>query len=117
MCIFGEIDDDEMRLSQAGTIAEQCWEEIPKHFSNVELDEFVVMPNHIHGIIIINETDDIKINYSRDVQLNVPTRLSPKRGSLSVIIRTCKAAVTTECRRNGHNEFRWQSRFYEHIIP
>ena len=98
-----------MRLSQEGIIAQQCWKQIPRHFENVELDEFVVMPNHIHGIIILND-------HGRDVQLNVPTRLSPKKGSLSVIIRTYKAAVTTECRRKGLSDFRWQSRFYEHII-
>ena len=106
---FGEIVADEMRLSQEGRIAQQCWRQIPSHFEDVELDEFVVMPNHIHGIIILND-------HGRDVQLNVPTRLSPKKGSLSVIIRTYKAAVTTECRRKGLYDFRWQSRFYEHII-
>ncbi len=91
---FGEIIADEMRLSQEGRIAQQCWRQIPSHFEDAELDEFVVMPNHIHGIIILND-------HGRDVQLNVPTRLSPKKGSLSVIIRTYKAAVTTECRRKG----------------
>jgi REP element-mobilizing transposase RayT len=95
------------------------------------------MPNHIHGIIIINdnrrdvqsgETDnnpngrDVQPGETdnnpkgRDVQLNVSTRISPKRGTLSVVIRTFKAAVTTECRRTGWHEFRWQPRFYEHII-
>jgi REP element-mobilizing transposase RayT len=107
--IFGEIIADEMHLSQEGIIAQQCWKQIPNHFEYAELDEYVVMPNHIHGIIILNY-------HGRDVQLNVPTRLSPKKGSLSVIIRTYKAAVTTECRRKGLFHFRWQSRFYEHII-
>jgi putative transposase len=106
---FGEIVAEEMRLSPEGIIAQQCWKQIPRHFENAELDEFVIMPNHIHGIIILND-------HGRDVQLNVPTRLSPKKGSLSVIMRTYKAAVTTECRRKGLSDFRWQSRFYEHII-
>jgi putative transposase len=48
--------------------------------------------------------------------LNVSTRISPKRGTLSVVIRTYKAAVTRECRCNNLHEFRWQPRFYEHII-
>jgi REP element-mobilizing transposase RayT len=109
-CIFGEIVDGEMQLSEIGNIARQSWEKIPIHFPNIELDEFIIMPNHLHGIIIIND-------YScRDVQLNVPTGISPKQGTLSVIIRTFKAAVTTECRRNNYFEFRWQSRFFEHII-
>jgi REP element-mobilizing transposase RayT len=42
--------------------------------------------------------------------------VSPKRGTLSVIIRTYKAAVTTECRKKCHKEFQWQPRFYDHII-
>lgn len=107
--VLGEVRDGEMRLNNIGVITKRCWEEIPNHFPNIGLDAFVVMPNHVHGIIIIND-------HGTDVQLNVPPRLSPKRGSLSVIIRTFKAAVTTECRRNGHPEFQWQSRFYEHII-
>jgi putative transposase len=109
-CILGKIVDGEMQLSEMGHIARQSWEKIPIHFPNIELDEFIIMPNHLHGIIIINDYG------SRDVQLNVPTRISPKRGTLSVIIRTFKAAVTTECRRNNYFEFRWQPRFYEHIV-
>ena len=109
VCVFGEVVEDEVRLTPMGKIAKQCWDEIPKHFLNVELDEHVVMPNHIHGIIVLND-------HGRDVQLNVPTRLSPRRGSLSVIIRTYKAAVTTECRDKKYSEFRWQSRFYDHVV-
>jgi REP element-mobilizing transposase RayT len=88
-CVLGKIIHGEMRLNEIGKIVEKCWKEIPIHFPNTELDEFVVMPNHIHGIIVLRD-------YSRDVQLNVPTRLSPRRWTLSVIIRTYKAAVTTE---------------------
>lgn len=55
-CLFGEIINEEMVLSEFGKIANECWREIPKHFPNVELGAYVVMPNHVHGIIII--TDD-----------------------------------------------------------
>jgi REP element-mobilizing transposase RayT len=54
-CLLGVIVKDEMQLSQMGTIAHQCLMETPKHSPNVALDEFVVMPNHIHGIIVITE--------------------------------------------------------------
>jgi REP element-mobilizing transposase RayT len=94
--IFGKIIHGEMQLNANGSIADKCWKEIPRHFQNVELDEYVIMPNHIHGIIILHD-------HSRDVQLNVPTRLSPRKGTLSVIIRTFKAAVTTECHNNSAN--------------
>jgi len=52
-CVLGEIKDGEMRLSNAGEIAERCWYEIPQHFENVGLGEFVTMPNHLHVIILL----------------------------------------------------------------
>ena len=50
-CLFGDVIDDEIRLNTAGIIARNCWLAIPKHFPNVQLHQFVIMPNHIHGII------------------------------------------------------------------
>jgi len=90
----------------------------------VQLDDFVVMPNHLHGIIIIGPNESHlrgdESHLRGDVQLNVPTgffsNISPKKGSLSVIIRTFKAAVTTWARRNDFPSFHWQRGFYEHII-
>ena len=55
---FGEIENREMQLSKIGKMAEKYWYEIPKHFPFVKLDAFIVMPNHIHGIIIIDKPDD-----------------------------------------------------------
>ncbi len=54
-----------MILSQYGEIAEKYWKEIPNHYKYVEIDEFIIMPNHIHGIIIINGkyNDDIAVYY------------------------------------------------------
>jgi len=51
---FGKIINDKMKLSNIGKIAQQCYREIPNHFNNVKLDEYVIMPDHIHGIIMIN---------------------------------------------------------------
>lgn len=53
---FGEIIKGEMRLSTIGQAIQKCWQEIPIHFPNVQLDEFIIMPNHIHGIIIIENS-------------------------------------------------------------
>ena len=53
-CLLGQIVDGEMRLSRFGQVAGQYWKRIPNHVAQVELDEWVVMPNHIHGIIIIH---------------------------------------------------------------
>ncbi len=101
-------------------VAQQCWLEIPNHFSTVQLDEWVIMPNHLHGIITIT---------CRGVQLNAPTdgiavrnsgnlfsMISPRRNTLPVIIRTYKAAVSSLCQRAGYKHFKWQRGYYKHVI-
>lgn len=119
---FGNIVNGEMRFSEIGKIANECWCAIPEHFPFVVLDEFCVMPNHTHGIIVINNQND---NECRDVACNVSTdnvtnskkmsNISPNPGSLSTIIRSYKSAVTKSVNENNYN-FVWQPRFYEHII-
>ncbi len=53
VCLFGKIADGEMRLNALGEVVAQCWAAIPEHFPDVELDAYCVMPNHIHGIVVI----------------------------------------------------------------
>jgi len=65
---FGKIVDDQMILSEIRTIVQQYWNAIPTHFPFVELGEFVVMPNHLHGIIIIDKTDDGRYNKSTIIE-------------------------------------------------
>ncbi|MGH7960730.1 MAG: transposase, partial [Candidatus Binatia bacterium] len=50
-CLFGQVEDGGMVLSQYGDLVERCWQILPRHFPGVELDAFVIMPNHVHGII------------------------------------------------------------------
>lgn len=102
---FGNILNNKMCLSRIGEIANKCWFEIPNHFPCVELDEFVVMPNHVHGIIIIR-------NFRcRDGACPVST----KRNTLGNIVGSFKSVVTKYI--NSHQlTFGWQPRFYEHII-
>lgn len=57
-CYFGNIVDGKMELSEIGEIAQQFWNEIPKHFPFITLGEFVIMPNHMHGIIIIDNPNN-----------------------------------------------------------
>ncbi|MDR0799264.1 MAG: transposase [Dysgonamonadaceae bacterium] len=57
-CMFGKITDGEMILNEYGKTANDCWLDIPQHYPNVVLHEFVVMPNHVHGIIEIITNDD-----------------------------------------------------------
>jgi putative transposase len=110
-CIFGEIINEEMQFNKIGKIVAGCWKEIPEHFSNVELDEYVVMPNHVHGIIILNET--VGVEYIQPLQKTYQ-HVIPK--SLGSIVRSFKAAVTRQCRKTGNQDFHWQRGYYEHII-
>ena len=62
---FGGITDGKIALSEIGQIAQKYWMEIPTHFPFVQLDAFVVMPNHVHGIIIVNKIDDVPGRYAQ----------------------------------------------------
>lgn len=129
---FGEIQNEKMHVSPAGAIAYVLWYEIKNHAQNIELGEFVVMPNHIHGILILDGNDgitndgggDVDDGGGGDVARNVPTTneknermaaIAPKPNTVSTIIRSYKSAVTKYCNRLGL-PFAWQSRFHDHII-
>jgi putative transposase len=116
---FGIIVDGVVQLSDIGEIAFNCWMEIPAHFPNVGIDEFVVMPNHLHGIVVIRSNDVSSVETPHVASLPEAGRsqFGPlKPGSLSKIIQGYKAAVTRQVRLMGEHDFAWQSRFYDHII-
>jgi putative transposase len=112
---LGDIVNGEMNLSDMGRIADQCWQEIPKHFDNVQLDEYKVMPNHVHGIVMI--TDSVRTRHAASQPDSKPNRkfgpLPTK--SLHTIIGSYKSAVTKFIHAKGF-AFDWQSRFHDHII-
>ena len=56
---FGNIKDEKVILSEIGKFAEKYWMEIPLHFQNVKIDEYIIMPNHIHGIVVFEDVDDL----------------------------------------------------------
>ncbi len=105
--LFGQIVGEEMKLNTMGEMAQKGWYEITKHRPEIELDEFVVMPNHIHGIIII------KTNENNESQYNKFSK--PIANSLSMIINQYKGSFTKWCNENDY-DFKWQPSFYEHII-
>jgi REP element-mobilizing transposase RayT len=114
-CIFGEIQNKIMRLNNWGRIAKECWQKIPKHFPDVEIDEFVIMPNHVHGIVVIHD-DNVHVGNKYIYSLTK----KPKHRNmmqLSKIIATYKAAVTRKINKiSSNNYFQWQSSFHDHII-
>ena len=78
-CLFGEIQNAEMFLSNIGEKVNDCWQEIPNHFPQIVLHEYVIMPNHIHGVIEINNIDVIESNIGGIVGANnySPINYSP----------------------------------------
>lgn len=58
-CIFGEIENGNLKTNQQGDIVYQLWHQIPEHFQNVDIDATIVMPNHFHGIVVILDNFDI----------------------------------------------------------
>ena len=121
---FGHIKNQEMQLSEIGKFAEQYWYEIPNHFPMVELGNFVVMPNHVHGILIID-----KMNYEPFVEtrqclvstIKTNTIIGSSRfqnqgkNTISSIVGSYKSIVT-KMSRQINPYFGWQSRFHDHII-
>ena len=113
-----------MELSEIGKLAEQYWMEIPNHFPFVELGNFVVMPNHVHGILIINKMGD---NVETRLIASLQSESSETNGgitgdnnpmlnqNISRIIRWYKGRCSFEMRKI-HADFGWQSRFHDHII-
>jgi putative transposase len=115
---LGKIINGEMQLSDYGKIADECWRDIPKHFPNVELGGYVIMPNHIHGTIIINDRADENSSARRDTPWRVPTEKFGKSqpGSISNIVRQYKSSVTRMIIKRGGESAIWQRNYYEHII-
>ena len=124
---FGNINSGIMQLSEIGKLAEQFWYEIPNHFPMVELGNFVVMPNHVHGILIIDKTNDESFSESVETRqclvstIHSNTIIGSSRfqnqgkNTISSIVGSYKSIVTKISRQINPN-FGWQSRFHDHII-
>ena len=109
-CILGDVVNDKIKLSKIGEIVEKCWNEIPKHFINVVLDEFVVMPNHVHGIIEITNCRD-----GVTPSLHKPPLHRPTLGQIIGYFKYQTTRIINRIRNTPYVPI-WQSRFYEHVI-
>lgn len=139
-CFFGNIIDGAIQLSPAGIIAKDLWYEIKNHASSITLGEFVVMPNHIHGIIILDGNNSVgstadvagmnddSVETRHALSLQPPPDQPPSentigqqrfqnqgKNTISSIVGSYKSAVTRHCHRLDL-DFAWQTRFYDHII-
>lgn len=121
---FGEIELNSEKLnavlspSAIGKITEAFLLEIPVHFPHTEIDEYVVMPNHIHCILILKRTINYLVTQRFDSSqiANLNQFSKPVPGSVSVIIQQFKSSVKRWCNKNNHEYFRWHSKFHDHII-
>jgi len=164
---FGKVVKGKMKLSKIGIMADKYWQEIPGHFPSTILDEYIIMPNHVHGIIIFDSdsktveprhgvagktagcqtrhavANENIINKQKNTDepstqnravldkffshepghalaLRCHTHFQNKFGplkpnSLPVIIGAYKASVSRWCNKNNQ-DFKWQTRYYDHII-
>jgi REP element-mobilizing transposase RayT len=110
---FGEVEEEKMHLNTFGEIAADYWKGIPAHFPNLEMDEFTVMPNHIHGITIIQYGFSVGNAYMRSLQHSLQGRT---KMLLSKVIQQYKAAVTRRINSSLRRDFAWQKSFYDHVI-
>ena len=109
-CLFGEIYKDEMHLNNAGKMAQQCWQEIPSHYPQVKLHQFVIMPNHLHGIIEILPSN----NHSPET--TTVKKTNGTSNTIGAMVRGFKIGVTKWMKQNTNVTTVWQRSFYEHII-
>ncbi len=141
--VFGTVLDGKCRLNKTGKIALKCWQQIPRHFPAVIIDEYIVMPDHIHGIIQIpgptgNVGDaDLRPDYHpRMIRPDNPRMIHPgiqnnrnrnipklekkntDRTKLVIpkIIQAYKSSVSRINNQAGMQQFRWQRSYHDHII-
>lgn len=122
-----------MKLSEIGQYANNCWLEIPNHFAYFYLDKFVIMLNHLHGIIVIDKPlidDDVRNVVETGHALSLPQQKNSDdqsskpphfrfrnqgKNTISAAVGSFKSAVTKYCRENRF-PFGWQVRFYDNIL-
>ncbi len=123
-----------LQLTPIGEIAKRFWMEIPRHYPKIALDEFVIMPDHVHGILKIGDADrqqSVGVQNFEPLPKTIqphsklPSKIHEHRqhafqhmvpDSIGSIIRAYKSSVTMWCRRNGFPQFKWQRSFHDRII-
>ena len=114
--IFGEVTGGEMRVNALGRLVQAYWDAIPAHFPNTTMDAFVIMPNHVHGILFVHDVSTRRGTIYRAPTTTIEKFGKPTVGSLSTIIRTFKSSVTRRAGREMNTSNIWQRNYYEHIL-
>ena len=130
--MFGDVVEGKVRLNAAGQAATKCWLEIPTHFPRVRRDAFIVMPNHLHGIVAIHDAGDtlrVGAQHAAPLPLRPHASVGPhgsggaasirvSPGSLGAIVRCFKSATTKRINalRQTPGDSVWQRNYYDRII-
>ncbi|HEX4044025.1 MAG TPA: transposase [Xanthobacteraceae bacterium] len=111
-CLFGYVDESCVRLNEIGLIAQRTWHDLPSHYPHVSLDAFVVMPNHVHGVVMF--VDEASALPTGAGLKPAPTKFH----ALPEIVRAFKTfsarAINNHQRSRGKSL--WQRNYYEHVI-
>lgn len=106
---FGEIVEGQMVLNEYGEIVDKYWRKIPDHYSDIRLDEYIIMPNHIHGIIIIEDPSEVRNGHARSIRR--------QHQKLPVVIGSFKSSISRTINKLQNDfKFQWLKSYYDHII-
>jgi len=120
-CVFGNVVDGEMVLNDAGRVVESVWNDLPNHYPHVELDEFVIMPNHFHGIVVIIDDVIVRAIHELPLQHELPRQMTQKQRRNMLLPKLIGRFKMLSSKRI--NQLRktpgarlWQRNYYEHIV-
>ena len=118
LCLFGDVVRDEMRLNTTGRLVEAAWKWLGTRYPHVELDMYVVMPNHLHGIIVIVDRGRGGSRSDTVTRGQGGSRTAPTRKPLGRLIGAFKTVVTRQVNLalNTPGQQLWQRNYYEHVI-
>jgi len=123
-CLLGEIVDEEMRLNDAGRMVDKWWKELENKFPSIEIDAFMTMPNHFHGILVIDQCPGTRRNVGAALrgrpEVGHPRRGAPTLGDIMDWFKTMSTnGYIREVKTQGWPPFSgrlWQRNYYEHVI-
>ena len=115
-CLLGDVGEERMHLNEAGLFAHAAWEDLPRHYPHVALDAWTIMPNHVHGIVVL--TERVKAPPVGSGLKPDPTNANAVRHGLPEVVRAFKtfAARQINVFRGAVGAPFWQRNYYEHVI-
>ena len=115
--LFGDLAGGAMRLNHCGEIAIECWKQIPAHFPTVQLDDFIVMPDHVHGILVLTELVATEASPAATSSPS-PRPSGLRKSSLGAVVGSFKSAVSKRINRiyGQVGTSIWQRNYYEHVV-